>query len=741
MINLITKIGRLAASPKGAKIVFASWVLLVVVLSTLAPSAKNFAVSSGDGSVLDNNRAAIAQAVLEEHFPTEDGLIALLVFHSSRALTVDETEKIKQVSSWLASADRPEQIASALPFHQLSSAMQEKLFSEDKTTLILNIALTQPLDSDKIHAALKQIRTYIEQLGMGNIAFEITGPAGIASDTISLFKNADFVLMFATIGLILLLLFIIYRSPLLAIIPLVIAGIVYMVVDRVLGLGAKLGWFLVDKQGLSIMMILLFAVLTDYCLFIFSRYREELKRAGSKYDAMRVVMTHIAEPIMFSGGTVLIAMLALLAAIYEPYHYFAPVFAVAMVIIVLGGLTLIPATFALVGRKAFWPFAAKLDRTDSQPSRIWLKMAGLVTRRPAVTVIMLLTLLVAASVNILGINYSFNLMKSFPDDSSSRKGFEILESRFPQGQLAPVTIILESEQELVLNSINVDKIARLEQAISAYAGISSITPEVTRIDSNSGASLPMSAISGSKHAIKLQAVLEYNPYEPAALDLVGKLRDNSSEMLQNSGFDQTQYELHYAGQTAQQLDVRSMNTRDTLIVFPLITLLITIMLLLQTRSIKLAFVMISTILLSYAATLGLGWSIFHYGLGYEAISYRLPLYTFVFLVALGVDYNIILVSRVKEESQKHEWKEAIRRGVALTGGVISSAGIILAATFSVLITQPLQELFLFGLTMAMGVLIDTFLVRGMLLPAILILTNSSKERNINKAGEGGRFDV
>ncbi|WP_261807875.1 MMPL family transporter [Paenibacillus sp. N3.4] len=162
-----------------------------------------------------------------------------------------------------------------------------------------------------------------------------------------------------------------------------------------------------------------------------------------------------------------------------------------------------------------------------------------------------------------------------------------------------------------------------------------------------------------------------------------------------------------------------MNRRDTIVTFSLITLFITIMLAFQSRSIKLALTMMGTMLLSYAATMGLLWSVFHYGFGFDAYSYRLPLYTFVFLIALGVDYNIMLVSRIKEEARIYEWREAVRRGVALTGGVISSAGIVLAATFCVLMTQPLQELMLFGFAMASGILIDTFLVRGMLLPALL----------------------
>ena len=179
--------------------------------------------------------------------------------------------------------------------------------------------------------------------------------------------------------------------------------------------------------------------------------------------------------------------------------------------------------------------------------------------------------------------------------------------------------------------------------------------------------------------------------------------------------------MHIAGQTAAQLDVKEMNDRDTIVLFAAVTILLIIVLAFQTKSIILPFLMMGTILLSYFASMGFSWWIFQYIFNLDAISYRLPVYTFILKVALGIDYNIMLVSRIREEAEKYPWKEAVARGVQLTGGVISSAGIILAATFSVLMTQPLQELFLFGFTMGIGILLDTFIIRGIFMPSLLIL--------------------
>ncbi|WP_249310416.1 MMPL family transporter [Bacillus sp. FJAT-49736] len=713
----MNKIAHFISSSKGSKIILLGWLAVIIILSVIAPSAKQYSISSGEGSVHENTPSAKATKVMDKYFPTKDGLTALLVFHDTGQITEQDRAKITEISKWLSSDSKPKNVSGALPFHQLPEQVQNKMLSDDKTTLILNVALKKGLDSDQIYDTIEKIKHYTNKYNTEGLKLEITGPAGISSDTISLFKNADLILMFATIGLILVILMIIYRSPLLAIIPLVIAGMIYQVVDRILGLAARYEWFTVDKQALSIMMILLFAVLTDYCLFILARYRVELKVNESKYEAMKKAFTHVMEPILFSGGTVLVAMFVLFFANFQPYHYFAPVFSVAMVVILLGGVTLIPALFAVVGRKAFWPFIPKYEKNEKRHHQgIWAKVGSFVTRKPGATVSVLLLFLILSALNVGSLKYSFNIMKSFPNDITSRQGYEILEKHFPQGELAPVTVILESHKEIVQDSTFAEKINDLEKALKTQEGVSDISPKAEPGTINRNAN---NFLSEDKHAVKLQLTLKDNPYDQSSLNVINKLRENGEAILQDSGFNTKQFSIYYSGQTAEQLDVKNLNNRDMIITFLLIAIFITIMLAFQARSVVMAFTMIGTMLLSYVATLGLGWMVFHYILGYDAISYRLPVYTFVFLVALGVDYNIMVVSRIREEARHFEWKEAVARGVSLTGGVISSAGIILAATFCVLMTQPLQELFLFGMTMGIGVLMDTFLVRGMLLPAIL----------------------
>ncbi|MEI4790449.1 MMPL family transporter [Bacillus sp. FJAT-53060] len=707
----------------GAKIVLIAWIVVVAVFSFVAPSSKDYSKNSTEGSVKGNTASEIAEQVLNKEFPTDNGLTALLVFHHEGKITDQDRERITELSEWFASANKPKHIASALPYHKFPKKVQDQMFSDDGTTLIFNLALKDGIDSDEANATLDAIRDKVTAIGLDDLQFEITGPAGISADTIALFKNADLVLMLATVALIFVILIIIYRSPILAITPLIIAGIVYGLVDRIIGLAGKNDWFPVDSSAVSIMLVLLFAVITDYSLFVFSRYREELRKKESKYDSMSEAMYHVSEPIFFSGGTVFLAMLTLFTTVFEPYNHFAPVFSVAVVVILLAGLTLIPSIFALMGRKAFWPFIPKFNPQHKDKESIWSKVSKLVLKRPALYAGILLIILLSGVLNATQMKFSFNLMNSFPEDISSRQGFELLADHYPAGQLAPVTVILLADKKIDVNEEFLQKVKGLKEELANQKGISSVSPDITDEVIKGNADLPPNFLADNGKAVKLQLVLKNNPYDIEALNTVEQLRDHTETFLKDNGFTKNEYQLHYAGQTAGQLDVKQMNVRDMIILFSLVTVLLTLVIGFQTKSVLMPILMMATILLSYFATLGFGWWIFKHFMGYEAISYRLPVYTFVFMVALGIDYNIMLVSRIKEKAKELPWKKAVGEGIALTGGVISSAGIILAATFAVLMTQPLQELFLFGFTMAMGILIDTFLIRAILLPSLLILTH------------------
>ncbi|WP_404460981.1 MMPL family transporter [Sutcliffiella horikoshii] len=715
------RIAKYASHRKGVWVILLAWIILTGALSA-APSVNDYKVNTGENDLPKGAQSVVASEKFDAYFPDDNGLFALLVFHNKEGWNTQNFTEVDEVSKWVEEDSTLETIQSVVPFHQFPEQVKGDFLSEDGTTLVLPLFLKDNLEMDEVHDTVQSIETFTETaLTSGTMV--ITGPAGIASDTIAIFSNADLVLLFSTIALVLILLIVIYRSPLLAIIPLVAVAFVYQVVDRALGLLAKNEVFTVEAQSISIVMILLFGATVDYSLFVFSRFREELRKQEDKHEAMHKAVRGIAEPLIFSGGTVFAAMLVLLLADFGPYHSFAPVFTITIAIVLVAGLTLIPALFTIFGRRAFWPFIPKVGEETLEKNRFWGKVGGFVTKKPVLAGGLVLVFLLLNASQLLNANYTYNIIQSFPEEMKSRIGFEQLEEKFPAGELAPVNVLVEKESDFTFSSSELDAIEDLNESFISTTGVSSTTlpeKEIVATGGREGSRI----VSEDGKTVKFDIILSMNPYEKEAMDLLHKLNESKEEILKESGLDTEEYNIYFAGETATSTDIRSTNDRDTIMIVVAVTIVIFGMLIFHTRSLVAPVYMMATILLSYASALGLSWWIFDTFFGFEGMSYRIPLYAFVFLVALGVDYNIMLISRIKEENRYFSIKEATRRGVALTGGVISSAGVILAATFGVLMTQPILELFMFGFIVCIGILMDAFLIRGMLVPAIVTLVNN-----------------
>ena len=676
------------------------WIALTVVLSGLAPGAKESTQANKDGGLPADAESIIAERQLEKHFPQDGGLPLFAVFHKEEGMTEEEVLAFAEALESLE-ADSNFDKVEVIPLSKLKPEQRASFLSEDTKTFFVPITLPKGLEGKSLHELVVSIKENINKKVDGQAEVSWTGPAAIASDATELFSQADVVLLLSTVGLILVLLLVIYRSPLLTLIPLVGAAIVYAVVDRIIGLSASAGWFAAESQALSIMTILLFAVVTDYSLLIFSRYREELKHHESVDVAMKETMRHVKEPIFFSGSTIVLGLSTLFFALYEPYRNFAPVFVIAAVVMLIAGLTLLPALFALIGRKAFWPIIPKYGEETIEKKTIWGKVSKVVTKKPLLLMVPIMLLLLLGAWNVTNMEESFDLIESFPEDLSSRVGYEHLGNSFSQGSLAPGTLLFTSDNEL-----GMDELKSVIEKIESKPGIDKVTVQSNPVTED------------GKNA-RFSVTFTGNPYDAMAFDTVLELRTEGEQMLKDAGL--ADVKLFIAGESAKNADLRDINKRDTWLVMISMTILITVMLGIQTRSIIAPIYMMGSILLSYLATLGLSLFLFEQFLGLEAIGYRIPMYAFVFLVALGVDYSIMLIARIREEMKLMPFEDAVRRGLERTGGVISSAGLVLAATFLVLTTMPIYELKLFGFIMALGILIDTFVVRPLLIPAILIL--------------------
>ncbi|SOC39054.1 MMPL family transporter [Ureibacillus acetophenoni] len=682
---------------KGAWITLIIWILAMVILTVAVPSVREYQVTSV-ATLPEDMQSVIANDKIEEYFGDSELLPAILVLQSDDEVQLQD---LVTITDAIIGKDF-DGLKEIVPMGMLPEPATNAFFSEDRTTAIIPANLDSNLDTKQVKVILQDIAEIVND--QTDLTLSITGPAGIAVDTTDLFTRADVVLILATVGIILVLLIVIYRSPLIALIPLLAAVFVYQVVTQLLGLFGKAG-LLMSTQSVSIMSVLLFAAVIDYSLFVFSRYREELKHNEDKHSAMKVAMRGTGLPVFYSGGTVLLAMLILIFANLGDYKNFAPIFGAALVVIMVSSVTLVPALFTLFGRKSFWPVVPKVGDTTVKPTSIWSKIGRFVTNKPVVSILIIgVFILVSASYNV-NLKYEFDLIKSFPEDMPSRVGYEALEEKFAPGDLAATTVLVESNTEISEEN----RQALIDELLNQdYV-------DTVRIDNQ----------TEDGKVLTYSLTFENSPYAIESINALELIQEKADEILDASNIDGT---LYFAGETASSLDDQNLNDRDLIVIVLLETILIFIMLIFLTKSIKMPIYMMGTILVSFFAALGLGMFLTNLFFGIDTISNRVPVYAFIFLVALGIDYNIILVSRFLEERERHSVKEAVQIAVASTGGVISSAGIILAATFAVLMTQPIQLLFVFGFIVAVGILIDTFLIRGVLLPSLIVLLEKDKKK-------------
>ena len=693
MNRFLNPITDWVSTKRGMWITIILWFVVMIALS-MGPTLNDYKVTNFQ-SLPDDAQSIIADQKLKEYFPNDQGTPGILVFHNpdGDAATADVEGILAAIT-----AENIDGIDSIVDISQLPPQALEGFYSEDNTTMIVPMSLEAGLGS----ADFSAINDRASEIGnevaaaAGNMEFYVTGPAGIAGDTVKLFEEADFVLLIATVLIILVLLIVIYRSPLLAIIPLLATAVVYQVVNQTLAfMGA--GGLELTSQTTSIMSILLFAAVIDYSLFVFSRFREELNHYASKHEAMKYAMRATGEPVFFAGGTVLAAMLVLFFADFRDYANFAPIFGTAVFIIMIASITLIPALFTLFGRKAFWPKVPKYGDPQEVKHGIWGPVAKFVVNKPLLSGGLVTLLLIVSALNIFNLEFEFETVKSFPADMPSLVGYEIVEQKFDKGEIAPSSLLIVSEEPLTE-----DALAELTDSLNAYDEI---------------ASARLSGETEDDQALKYSIALALNPYSVEALDFMEELRNDSGQLLETASIEG---EAHFGGITPKLVDERAVNNSDIYKIVILETLLILVLLFALTRSWKMPIYMMATILLSYLSALGLGIFLVDVLFGFEAISTRVPVYAFIFLVALGIDYNIILVSRFIEERKTRKVKDALEIAISHTGGVISSAGIILAATFAALTTMPIADLFIFGFMVSIGILIDTFLVRGLLLPALIL---------------------
>jgi uncharacterized membrane protein YdfJ with MMPL/SSD domain len=765
-----------SSSRRGSIVTIIFWLILAVVLVVLAPQLASIYDNNSTQSIPSDADSQVAQRLLLQKFPASHGTPAIIVFADTNGLSSADRASIKEYYDWLSSKASPAAVGPIVSIFNIPQATSQ-LISADNKTMTLLVTLNGSTTDAAFTTTVKTLRAQLQNtLQHTSLEAHLTGPAGIVVDAGQIFAATDLPLLLATVGLVLILLIILYRSPILALFPLFTVGWALQVVNALIGFAGRAGWFGVSQQATSIMTVLLFGAGTDYTIFIASRFREELLHTPDKYQAMQRTMRAVGEAITSSAGTVILALLTLIFTTIGLYFSLGPTLALAIVVMLLAGLTLAPALLVLPGRAAFWPFIPRYQESAPTPTTtgelhgFWGRLGQWTAKHRVLAVVSSTLLLAILALGNIGTQPTFNFLTAFRQPTDSGSGYTLLQKHFPAGTLAPTTVLLQfrgtdansydhfAQLDAITAQLQrVNGVAKVEgptrpdgkapttDAATLQSEIAALPPTLRAALRNGSTAGPtcqgpqcpppdprvlaaiaaygasLSYVSPDNSTVQLSVIFNTDPYSLTAINYIAPLRIALNSALSNNQLGANQVIVHIAGQTSLLADTLGYNQRDTWLIVPAVLLLVGIILALLLRSIVAAVYLLAAVTLNFLATIGLCSFFFLHIQGQDGFNYAIPLYTFIFLVALGADYTIFLMSRVREEAQRKGLDAGVPFAVSRTGGVITSAGLILAGTFAVLTTLPLNILYQFGICVAVGILLDTFIVRGLLVPGLVLI--------------------
>jgi RND superfamily putative drug exporter len=542
---------------------------------------------------------------------------------------------------------------------------------------------------------IAEIRALAAEDMPAGMATYVTGPEGFQVDLSGVFAGADFTLILATVVIVIVLLLVTYRSPVLWIVPLAVVG----TADGMAGqIGRNVAAFFdiaADGSITGILSVLVFGAGTNYALLLIARYREELMLCEDRHEAMSKALKGAGPAIIASGGTVTLALLTLSFAELGGNRALGIVCASGVVVAMIAALGVLPAAIVVFGRGLFWPFVPRFGDVNKSETGWWARLGTRVSKRPVTVAFVGVAILGALTIGGNGVTIGIPETEQFRVKPEAVTGIEVLADAFPAGTSAPARVVANNDQaeDVVTAALTLDVVASAEV--------------VNSNDSQSQIDVVLDAEGGSDEAYAAIGELrEVVQGVPGASALVG-------------------------GDDATRLAVKQAYERDQLLVIPLILLLVFIVLVVLLKAILAPILLLSSVVLSFFSAIGAAWLLFENVFGMSGLDFSVFLYSFLFLVALGVDYNIFLVSRAREEaaalagSVRQPTRQGMIKALGATGGVITSAGILLAAVFAVLGVLPLIALFQIGIIVGIGVLIDTLLVRTVIVPATAFIAGDA----------------
>jgi RND superfamily putative drug exporter len=572
-------------------------------------------------------------------------------------------------------------------------------FSDDGVAAVVTIPMEKYEETSQITERVTALRELMKDGIPSGLQAKLTGPEGFQADIAGVFAGANFTLLAVTASVVILLLLFTYRSPTLWLVPLLVIGSADRMAQILAGTVANWLGITLDGSVTGILSVLVFGAGTDYALLLISRYREELLNYADRREAMAVAWRESFEAIVASSGTVILALLTLSFADLAGTRALGLACAVGIVVALISALFVLPAALVSFGRWIFWPGTPKVGGVNKTDNGVWAKLGRGVNKRPRSVAIVGVLVLGALALGGLNIKIGLSATDQFMKKPEAVAGVELLSKSFPAGTTNPTVVVA-----------NKDKLDEVAKAIEGIDGVASVKIAQKTTITPTG---PVFETLTDGTIGKIDVVLDGASRSDEAYQAITDIR---SEVKAIDGAD-----AMVGGQDAQALDVKNAYARDAGLIIPMILALVFIVLVLLLRSLVAPILLLLTVVASFFASLGAGWLVFENIFGFPALDLSVYLYSFLFLVALGVDYNIFLVTRAQEESGKLGLKQGMIKALSSTGGVITSAGILLAAVFAVLGVLPLIALTQIGVIVCIGVLLDTLLVRTVIVPALAFI--------------------
>jgi putative drug exporter of the RND superfamily len=692
----VRALASFVSSRRGKWVVLGIWIVVFAALMPLGAKLGDETRDDTTSFLPASAESTDVVKILDEDFASGETTQGLIVYQRDGGLTAADKQKIAADAKALEDLPESELPLTRPPVVPFAPDSPPDLVSQQGD--LAYTVLTVPTNFEEQADWGENVRDLIgsESDGMRII---LTGDLGFSVDSEEVFSELDTKLLLATVLLVLFLLGAIYRAVLVALTPLLVVFFAYTVATAFVYLYAESG-ATVSSNGTTILVVLMFGVGTDYCLLLVSRYREELRRIEDKHDAMARALGRTGPTILASGLTVSLAMLTLALADARLTSTLGPVAAIGVACGMVAGLTLLPALLTIFGRRGFWPRTAvvECDPTHAAERRqgVWRRIGDRVLQRPAAALAITSLLFVAGALGLLAYKVDYSTTTFFKKSVESVEGFELLEEAFPAGLLAPTTVLVQSTDGPITRA----DVATAVQAVDGVDGVATATPT--------------GEVSTNGQMATVDVVLEGDPFTKEAFGVVPELRSSVEDL--GPGLTAL-----VGGGSAIQYDFDQAIESDLKLIVPIALLVIGIILAILLRALVAPLVLIASVILSFLCTLGLSVLFIRFVVGDEGFDASIPTFAFIFLVALGIDYTIFLMARVREESRRHGTREGMLRALAATGPVITSAGIILAGTFSVLMTLPVTYTFDLGFMVALGILLDTFIVRTIMVPAAVEL--------------------